>query len=67
MYVGVANRSGLTHAYYRYYNSTTNSLDIDGLLQDLRSIPDYSNVLLHVCAHNPTGMIVTYTHIAYIY
>ena len=30
-------------------------LDYDGLLQDLRNAPDGSVVLLHACAHNPTG------------
>ena len=26
-----------------------------GLLEDLRRAPEHSIVLLHMCAHNPTG------------
>jgi len=46
---------GLETAPYRYYNSATNALDIDGLLEDLETAPDGSIILLHACAHNPTG------------
>lgn len=52
----VAKRSGCVAATYRYYGAATNSLDFDGLLADLRAMPDGSYVLLHVCAHNPTGI-----------
>lgn len=40
---------------YRYYDSMTNRLDYDGLLEDLKDAPDGSVILLHGCAHNPTG------------
>jgi aspartate aminotransferase, mitochondrial len=40
---------------YRYYNRHTNRLDIDGLLDDLQQAPKRSIVVLHACAHNPTG------------
>jgi len=40
---------------YRYYDPRTNRLDFDGLLEDLEQAPDGSIVLLHACAHNPTG------------
>lgn len=48
--------SGLEVKSYRYYDQKTISLDIDGLLDDLSSIPKKSMVLLHACAHNPTGV-----------
>lgn len=47
--------AGLDTQPYRYFDRTTRSLDIEGLLEDLRAAPDQSIVLLHACAHNPTG------------
>ena len=46
---------GLKTAPYRYYSRATNSLDLEGLLQDLKDADDNSIILLHACAHNPTG------------
>ena len=40
---------------YRYYNRKTNRLDLDGMIEDLESAGDGSIILLHACAHNPTG------------
>jgi len=42
--------------YYRYYDPKTCSLDEEGFLSDLGAIPEGSVVLLHACAHNPTGV-----------
>ena len=41
---------------YRYYAPATRGLDLAGMLQDLRAAPLGSIVLLHACAHNPTGV-----------
>ncbi|KAJ2722718.1 Aspartate aminotransferase, cytoplasmic [Coemansia sp. Benny D115] len=41
---------------YRYCNYETLGLDIDGMLADLRAAPRSQVVLLHACAHNPTGI-----------
>ena len=51
----IAMRAHLTPKTYRYYDAKRSVLDIDGLLEDFGSMPAGSNVLLHVCAHNPTG------------
>ena len=48
--------SGLKLAKYRYYNKDTIGLDFSGMVEDLRSAPEGSIVLLHACAHNPTGI-----------
>ncbi|XP_012284106.1 probable aspartate aminotransferase, cytoplasmic [Orussus abietinus] len=40
---------------YRYWNPATRSIDIDGLLADLSDAPENAVVILHACAHNPTG------------
>lgn len=48
--------SGLQVKQYRYYNPETISLDIDGMLADIRQADPGSIILLHACAHNPTGV-----------
>ncbi|KAL4780751.1 pyridoxal phosphate-dependent transferase [Aspergillus varians] len=48
--------SGLEVEKYRYYNKDTIGLDFDGLVADLKAAPSNSIVLLHACAHNPTGV-----------
>ena len=40
---------------YSYWEQNSLSLNIDGLLEDLNSAPQGSIVILHGCAHNPTG------------
>lgn len=42
--------------YHRYYNPATCGLDLDGMLADLKAVPAGSIILLHACAHNPTGV-----------
>lgn len=41
---------------YRYYLPSTRGLDFQGMCEDLKSAPDGSVILLHACAHNPTGV-----------
>lgn len=41
---------------YRYFDARTNGLDFSGMLEDLKSFPQNSIILLHACAHNPTGV-----------
>ncbi|CAH1960575.1 unnamed protein product [Acanthoscelides obtectus] len=40
---------------YRYWCPKTRGLDIHGMLEDLRNAPEGSVIILHSCAHNPTG------------
>lgn len=40
---------------YRYWNAATRSIDIAGLLADLEAAPKDAVIVLHACAHNPTG------------
>ena len=42
---------------YRYYKPETRGLDQEGLLEDLSSAKAGDVVLLHACAHNPTGLV----------
>lgn len=46
---------GLDVQTYRYYDRSTNRLNLDGMVEDLENAPDGSIILLHACAHNPTG------------
>ncbi|KAL6544297.1 Aspartate aminotransferase 3, chloroplastic [Orobanche gracilis] len=48
--------AGLSVKSYRYYDPSTRGLDFEGLLEDLRYAPSGAIVLLHACAHNPTGV-----------
>jgi len=48
--------SGLEVKGYRYLDKKTIGLDFAGLKEDLAAAPEKSIVLLHACAHNPTGV-----------
>jgi aspartate/tyrosine/aromatic aminotransferase len=48
--------AGVETRDYTYFKPATKGLDIEGMLKDLSSIPEGSAVLLHTCAHNPTGV-----------
>lgn len=48
--------SGLDVQQYRYFDKSTIGLDLKGMLEDLEKAPNNSIVLLHACAHNPTGV-----------
>lgn len=44
------------HRLYRYYDPNSKGLDFEGLIQDLKENAKKGDmVLLHTCAHNPTG------------
>ena len=40
---------------YRYYDASTNSLNFDAMVEDLKALPAKTLVVLHSCCHNPTG------------
>ncbi|KAL2643081.1 hypothetical protein R1flu_010668 [Riccia fluitans] len=48
--------AGLETRTYRYYDPKTKGLDYAGMVEDLRAAPSGAVVLLHACAHNPTGV-----------
>ncbi|KAI0005269.1 pyridoxal phosphate-dependent transferase [Xylariaceae sp. FL0662B] len=47
---------GIPIAQYPYFSKETKRLDIDGLKSAILGAPDRSIILLHPCAHNPTGV-----------
>ena len=48
--------SWLPFKTYRYFDASTNGLDLQGMLGDLQAAEDGAIILLHACAHNPTGV-----------
>lgn len=52
----VFKAAGLEIKQYRYFKPSTRGLDLEGMLADLAAAPSGSAVLLHTCAHNPTGV-----------
>jgi len=49
-------KAGLTVKVYPYYKASTKSLDFEGMMEALKGATKGSMVLLHACAHNPTGV-----------
>jgi aspartate aminotransferase len=47
---------GLPIASYPYFSKSTKGLDFEGMISALQNAPDRSIILLHACAHNPTGV-----------
>ncbi|CAH2069020.1 unnamed protein product, partial [Iphiclides podalirius] len=45
---------------YRYWDPKTRAIDFEGLIEDLKNAPENSVILLHACAHNPTGIDPTH-------
>ncbi|KAF7306974.1 Aspartate aminotransferase [Mycena indigotica] len=48
--------SGFEVRKYSYFDPTTIGLNFKALKEDLANAPEHSVVLLHACAHNPTGV-----------
>eukprot|EP00658_Telonema_sp_P-2_P000628 TRINITY_DN10233_c0_g1_i5.p1 TRINITY_DN10233_c0_g1~~TRINITY_DN10233_c0_g1_i5.p1 ORF type:complete len:318 (+),score=89.04 TRINITY_DN10233_c0_g1_i5:264-1217(+) len=49
-------QAGVEKGTYRYWNAAGRNLDYDGMLADINAAPAGSIMLLHACAHNPTGV-----------
>eukprot|EP00898_Chlorokybus_atmophyticus_P009165 jgi/Chlat1/924/Chrsp108S01361 len=48
--------SGVTWKEYSYFNKDTVGLDFEGMVRDIQAAPEGSVIVLHGCAHNPTGI-----------
>ncbi|ODM95420.1 Aspartate aminotransferase, mitochondrial [Orchesella cincta] len=55
-HIPLFKHSGLQVKTYRYYEPKTCGFDFKGALDDISKIPEQSIILLHACAHNPTGV-----------
>ncbi|KAF2230130.1 aspartate aminotransferase [Viridothelium virens] len=56
----IFNNVGLAIKEYPYFSSKTKMMDFDGMISVLGSAPPGSIILLHACAHNPTGVDPTH-------
>lgn len=52
----IFSASGLQCREYRYWDPKILGLDLNGMLEDLENAPEGSLIILHACAHNPTGV-----------
>jgi len=41
---------------YRYWDPETKGLNFAGMIEDLKNAPEGAVIILHACAHNPTGI-----------
>uniref|UniRef100_A0A8D2HGK1 Aspartate aminotransferase, mitochondrial n=1 Tax=Urocitellus parryii TaxID=9999 RepID=A0A8D2HGK1_UROPR len=48
--------AGMKLQGYRYYDPKTCGFDFTGAIEDISKMPEQSVLLLHACAHNPTGV-----------
>lgn len=55
-HANIFKNAGLNVKPYRYLDPETQGLDLAGMISDLEAAPEGSAVLLHACAHNPTGV-----------
>lgn len=55
-HIPLFKKQGFNVRQYRYYDPETCGLDIQGCLDDISKIPEKSIILLHACAHNPSGV-----------
>jgi len=53
---GIIGKTGLECRDYRYYDAETQSVNFDGMMEDLRAIQGPAVILLHTVCHNPTGV-----------
>merc|ERR1712055_414782 len=51
----IFKHAGFNVEGYTYYDAKTCGLDFAGAMADISNIPEGSVILLHACAHNPTG------------
>lgn len=54
-HIPIFQNSGLEVRKYHYYDAKNSDLDFDNLIKDMKDMPEGSCILLHACAHNPTG------------
>ncbi|TPP61046.1 Aspartate aminotransferase [Fasciola gigantica] len=53
---GISSLVGLEVRTYKYWDTEARGLCFTGMVKDLKEAPEGAVVILHACAHNPTGM-----------
>lgn len=59
-HVAIFEGAGFKVATYPWFDSETNGVRVEALLEKLNTLPSRSIVLLHPCCHNPTGADLTH-------
>jgi len=59
-HVAIFEGAGFKVATYPWFDSETNGVRVEALLEKLNTLPERSVVLLHPCCHNPTGADLTH-------
>lgn len=52
----ICEAARMSHHSYRYLDASGTSLDFAAMIADIRACPVASVLILHMCAHNPTGV-----------
>jgi len=52
----IFKHAGFNVGGYTYYDPATCGLNFAGAMEDIKKIPEGSVIMLHACAHNPTGV-----------
>lgn len=55
-HIPIAKDAGLNVKKYSYYQADGCKLNFDAMIQDIKQMPAKSIIMLHACAHNPTGV-----------
>lgn len=55
-HMNIFGDAGVKVEKYRYFDPETVGLDFEGMKEDISNAPEGSIILLHSCAHNPTGI-----------
>ncbi|BBV84841.1 aminotransferase [Enterobacter kobei] len=58
-HVAIFEGAGFNVETYPWFDSETNGVCVEALLEKLKTLPARSIVLLHPCCHNPTGADLT--------
>jgi aromatic-amino-acid transaminase len=53
---GLVRRAGATFETYPWYDASSGTLAMDGLLAAIEGMPADALLMLHACCHNPTGV-----------
>jgi len=51
----ISRDAGMKFENYFWYDETTKDANFERAFSDIEKMPEESPVLLHACAHNPTG------------
>ena len=54
-HIPIFQNAGMDIRKYSYYDTEMSGINFDKMRRDIMDMPEGSVILLHACAHNPTG------------